>query len=307
MIGDLFLRLGIIYALILIGVILKRSTELAKVLTKAISIFLIYFSLPVVIFTSIAQFSEAFSDLRILIFSASIFFISSIVAYILFRILKERGTDSAPFVLTSINPNGFYLPFPIVYALYDMKGLTYSSVYLLTANIINASYIYPLYSYYSNSDKRKSVALTRKILLFPPFLASILGFVFLGLGLPFPEQLTQPISYFGQFTTYVALLFVGLSTGILREGWFSKSTLGVVSIRLVMVPLMLFGLMKFLGLREIWSQVIIIHSGMPPAVNNIILADHFNLDRKRVAAIVTEATALSLLTLPLLLYLVNNL
>jgi predicted permease len=274
---------------------------------NSISVFLVYFGVPVVIFASIARFSEVFSDLRILVLSFSIFFFSSIAAFILFKFLNDRIIDARPFILSSINPNGFYLPFPIIYALFGGEGLIYSTIYLLVANVVNAFYIYPLYSYYSSSGKSNIVTFSKGILLFPPFLASILGFVFLSSGITFPEQIILPISYLGQFTTYVALLFVGLNIDLRGESWFSRSTLAVAGVRLFIVPLILFGLMKYLGLIGTWSFVILIHSGMPPAVNNIILADHFRLDKKLMAKIVTEVTTLSLLTLPLLLYLGNSL
>ena len=86
-----------------------------------------------------------------------------------------------------------------------------------------------------------------------------------------------------------------------------KISIGCGECQVLIVPLVLFGLMQYLGLIGVWGSVILIHSGMPPAVNNIILADHFRLDKKLMAKIVTEVTALSLLTLPLLLYLGNSL
>jgi predicted permease len=113
------------------------------------------------------------------------------------------------------------------------------------------------------------------------------------------------MSYVGQVTTYLALLFVGLNVSLEGKRWFSKPILGVATVRLLALPMALFGLMKCLGLKEVWTEVIIIHSGMPPAVNNIILADYFGLDKKLMATIVTETTALALLALPLLICLVE--
>lgn len=263
--------------------------------------------MPVVIFTSIAQFSEAFSDYRIILFSLLIFFLSSIVAFLFFKTLKKGGRVVGPYILASVNPNGFYLPFPIVYALHSVEGLSYSTVYLLTANIVNAFYIYPLYSHFSGSNQREGTPLTKRILLFPPFIASILGFAFLSSGFSLPQQLSQPASQIGQLTTYLALLYVGLNVNLEVDDWFSRPVLGVAVVRLLVMPLVIFGLMRTLGLREVWSAVIIIHSGMPPAVANIILADHFGLDKKLMATIVTEATAVTLLTLPLLIYLGESL
>ncbi len=303
LIGPLLLRLGIIYALILIGVALRRLIPSVDRLTKMLSLLLVNLLMPVVILSSIIRFSEAFSDYRIALFSASIFFLSFVLAYFLFGTFKGKGIDVGPYILASINPNGFYLPFPIVYALFDVEGLSYSTVYLLIASVANAFWVYPLYSLYSSKNRSEETSLAKRILLFPPFIASIFGFILLSLGFTLPEQFMQPASYFGQFVTYLALIFVGLNITAGTESWLSKPIFGVVAVRLLLLPLTIFGLMGSLGLKEGWSAVIIIHAGMPPAVNNIILADHFGLDKKLMAKIVTETTALTLLTLPLLIIL----
>lgn len=307
MIDNLFLRLGIIYALILTGVVFKRLIKEVDSLIKNISFLLSNLLMPVAVFTSITQFSEAFNDFRIPLFSVFIFFLSFIVAFFVFKIIKRKGGSVGPFILASVNPNGFFLPFPIVLALYNVEGISYSTVYFFIANFVNAFCIYPLYSYYSNIYQKKGFSFIRSILFFPPFIASVLGFVFLSSGFLLPERLVQPAFYFGRLTTYLALLFVGLNINLEVKDWFSRPIFGVGIVRLLLSPLLVYSLIKFLGFKEVWSQVIIIHSGMPPAVNNIILADYFGLDRKLMAKIVTELTALTLLTLPLLIYLGESL
>lgn len=301
--SNFLLRLGIIYALILTGVSLKLLIKSVDALTRTLSILLINFLLPVAVFASITQLGEVIYDPIISIFSVSIFPLSSVVAYLFLRTLKQKGRLVGPFILASANPNAFLLPFPIIYALHETEGLPYSTLFLLIANIATVFYIYPLCSYYSSRDRRKSMTLIKRILLFPPFVTSVLGFVFLGFGITFPQRLVQPASYFGQLTTYLSLLFVGLNISLEGSSWFSKPVLGVATVRLLASPLIIFGLIKSLGLKEVWSEVILIHSGMPPAVMNIILADHFGLGKKLMATIVTEVTALTLLTLPLLIYL----
>ena len=78
MIDNLFLRLGIIYALILTGVVFKWLIKEVDSLIKNISFLLSNLLMPVAVFTSIIQFSEAFNDFRIPLFSVSIFFLSFI-------------------------------------------------------------------------------------------------------------------------------------------------------------------------------------------------------------------------------------
>ena len=295
-------KLGIMYALILVGIVIRRRVKGIDGFTKVISKLLINVLVPVVIFSSTMQFSITLIDVRIILFSCSIFFFSSVLAYVFLRILRLKGDAVGPFVLNSVNANQLYLPLPIIFALYGSVGLAYSTLFLFIFNVATTFYFIPLYSYYSSERRKKGTFLLR-FLLFPPFIASVLGLISLSLSYTFPQQVVQPASYIGQLTTYLALLFVGLNIKLERGNWLSRPVLGVSAIRLLILPLLIFGLLKSLGLIEIWGSILIIHAGMPPAVNNIIFTDYYGLDKKLTATIVAETTLFTLLTLPLLIFL----
>jgi predicted permease len=302
---NLFWRLGTIYALILLGSVLKKFVKGIDSLTNVISSTLINFFVPIVVFSSITQLGQNIGDQRLAFFSVLIFILSSVLAYFFSRFLSGPHVVG-PFVLSIINLNSIYLPFPIVHAVYGNEGLLYSTFFFFIANIFTVFYVYPLYSYYSLLEK-KSGAVIKKVLFFPPFLASIGGFLFLGFGVVLPNAFTLFTDFLSQLTTYIALLFVGLNISLKWKGWLSKSTVGVMAIRLLIVPLIIFFCLKFLRYDEVWSKVIIIFSGMPPAVNNIIFAHHFGLNEQFMAKIVAEVTTAALLLLPFLLTLGNSL
>ncbi len=303
MLEDLFSRLAIMYAIILSGIVMRRlASKRIDAPAKMLSRLLISILVPLVIFSSTVQFSITLMDSRLILLSSSVFLFSSILAYVFMRMLRLRGGAVGPFVLNSINANELYLPLPIVYALYSTTGMAYSTLFLLIFNMATALYFIPLYSYYSDVPREKG-AFLKSVFLFPPFVASIIGLALLGLGFTMPTPLVQPMSYISQATTYLALLFVGINIRLEGNNWLSKPILGVAGIRLILSPLIIFGLLKLLNLSELWGAILIIHAGMPPAVNNILFTDYFNLDRKLTATIVAETTVLTLATLPMLIFL----
>jgi predicted permease len=301
-IDDLSSRLLIMYSLIVAGIAIRLLFRHIDGLVKVLSSLLNYVMVPAVVFFSTVQFIAALIDLKIILFSASIFFFSSIVAYTFLKVLRLKPTEAGPFILNSLNPNEIYLALPIVYALYGSVGLGYSTVFLMVYNILGAFYFIPLYAYYANMSLDRGIIITG-LLLFPPFISQILGLIFLGLGLTLPQLAVQPAAYISQATTYLALVFIGLNLKLKGNTWLSKPVLTVSAIRLIIIPLIMFGLLRYASLNEVWCAIIIIHAGMPPAVNNIIYTFHYNLDIKLTATIVAESTFLTLFTLPIIMFL----
>jgi len=302
MIEELLFKIGIMYALIVAGIIFRHLVKRIESFLKLFSKLLITFLVPVVIFSSTVQFSIPLLDFRFMFLSSVFYIFSSAFAYLFVKGSRLKGASVGPFILNSINANELYLPLPIIYALYDASGLTYSTLFLLIFNIATSFYFIPLYAYYSAIQKEKSKVLG-KVLFFPPFIASLVGFTLLMLGFRFPPPFIQPFSYLSQLTTYLALFFIGVNITLRSARWFSRIVLGVAVIRLLLVPLSTFILLKVLGLKEMWSTILIIHAGMPPAINNIIFANHFDLNTQLTAKIVAETTVLALITLPMLIFL----
>jgi len=72
-------------------------------------------------------------------------------------------------------------------------------------------------------------------------------------------------------------------------------------LRLLISPLLAFGLARLLGLSDLSMRVVVLEASMPTAVNMVLYSLEFDARPGFVAGVVVVTTVLSLATLALLL------
>ena len=138
----------------------------------------------------------------------------------------------------------------------------------------------------------------RKVLLFPPFLAVILGLILSVIGFSVPVELDLAISFNGVATTYLALFVVGIGLGTKVAYDKVRMAIESISIRQLIVPVVVGILLLFAGLSDITSRVLLLEAMMPAAVITAIFAGSFKLDSETASTIVTIGTLLLLPIVP---------
>jgi len=98
----------------------------------------------------------------------------------------------------------------------------------------------------------------------------------------------------------VALITLGmqLAQNRLVLGWYELMAAGL---RLLVAPLIAFGIGSSLQLTGLDLQVLVMQSAMPTAINTLIWVNEFGGEPPRVARTIIASTLLSLGTLPILL------
>ncbi len=297
-------RLLAVYLFILVGILLRWATKRSSAVERGLSNLLIYVLVPVVV---VAAF-EGLLGVEVGVLSELVpatllmYGFSFLLAFAASRRVKmERGTRGS-FLMVNSFPNALYLPFPVVFALFGLDGLAYSSIIFLVSMLIVMFIGFPLSAYHSEENRGVRPAV-RRIIEFPGFGAGLVGVVVVLLGIQFPPWLEQPLALVSQGTLYIALIFVGLNLGRSINRRMFESVATAAAIRLAAVPIMMFLFLSVFGSVGLWGAVLLIHSGMPPAVNNIIYAEYFGLDRDLAATVVTSLTVISLVTTPFFVYL----
>ncbi|HZG41032.1 MAG TPA: AEC family transporter, partial [Nodosilinea sp.] len=74
-------------------------------------------------------------------------------------------------------------------------------------------------------------------------------------------------------------------------------------LRLVVAPLLAYGIGTALGLQGLDRQVLVLQAAMPVAVNSLIWVTELGGDQVRVARTIVLSTFLSVFTLPVVLWL----
>jgi predicted permease len=190
--------------------------------------------------------------------------------------------------------NAAYMGFPLVKGLFGDEGLLYASAFATMFNVIVWSVGYAVMSGEMNAKQvAKSVGKN------PVTYAVILGLIIYLGRIPVPEVIKQPISLVGSMTTPLSMIIIGAMIAgskvkaILgnKEVWLS------VAVRLVLIPIITFGLFYLFGIGGMVASVVLIQAACPTAATTSVLAIQFNHDESVGAGTVVLSTICSIVTL----------
>jgi predicted permease len=141
-------------------------------------------------------------------------------------------------------------------------------------------------------------------LLVPLPYATILGLVlnFGQFSLPLPVD--RAVSLLGQAAVPTMLTILGLQLSRTSLRGKSKPLFLATTTRLVVAPVIAFGLVALLGMSGLTRQVSIVQSSMPTAVVTTIIATEFGSDPEFTSAVILISTLASVVSLSILLTLI---
>lgn len=135
----------------------------------------------------------------------------------------------------------------------------------------------------------------------PMIYAIALALVILATGWQLPAYVGNTLQLLGGLTIPLMLLALGVSLAQLRVTRLPRNLL-LSLVRLGGGTAIGFAVGRFVGASELATGVLMIQSAMPVAVFNYLFAQYYSREPADVASMVVITTALSFVTLPLLLY-----
>ena len=140
-----------------------------------------------------------------------------------------------------------------------------------------------------------------------PIVAAILSGTLLGLtGWLLPAAIDTPLGMIGQSAIPLALIALGMGLveyGI-REGW--KISLTISLFKLIVQPLVVWGLARLLGLPAMETRVVVLLASICIGANVYLVSRQFKVLEGAVASSLVLSTRLAALTTPLVLTLLGS-
>jgi predicted permease len=298
---ELAIRLSLFYIFIALGYLTTRITARANWINKRLTILLLYLLMPLLILNTLLSFStELLNELTSIILITILVEVLGLIVIILrFRMLDLPQKTKGAMLLCATFNNALFLPVPLVLIFIGEEGIPVIALFSIVQMALSVTIGLAIGSYYggTSTDWKSSV---RKALLFPPFIAAMLGAILLAVGFVFPPEISMIISYVSNVTTYLALFAVGLSIGTIPSFSEILRSIEVVLTRQFIVPVIIFIVLLFSGLSEITQDVLLLQALMPSAVFIVVYATEFGLDSEAAATVVTLGTILLLPIVPLI-------
>jgi auxin efflux carrier (AEC) len=291
-----------IIAMILLGYVLKRTNVLKAEDAVSLNKIVINIAIPSLILLAIYKVNLSILPLIVPIplICISVGIISGLIAYLILTLKNYPNKTKWSVVSTSALFNSGFLGYPVVLGVFGTDGFIRAIFYDMGSMILFISFgiffLLMLGGKYSDILKRS--------LLFPPLWGILLGLLLNFLNIPLGYVITQTLTYLSG----AAIPLIMISLGLTMEFRGIKEYIGLASlvsvIKLGIAPLIALTIVMLLNMGGLEKSVTVLEAGMPSAMLALVLAITYELDIKVSAACIFLSTVLSMVTLPLLLFLV---
>lgn len=298
-----------LFSLVLIGYLAMRLSGWPTSVSDGLTRFVFTLALPAMLFRLMSKSRElppVDSRLLIAFFGGCliVFLIGRLVSW---KVFKLDGVSQSVFALGGVFSNNVMLGLPL--AKVSLGEAAVPSVALVL--VFNALILWTLVTVSvewarHGSFSAKGFARTAKGVLTNPIVVGILGGTLVSLsGWNMPEAISSPINMIGQSGSTMALvaLGMGLAEYGIRDGL--RVSFAVCAIKLIVLPLIVWGLAWMLGLPKMETQVVVLLSSMATGANVYLMSRQFKALEGPTASALVLSTLLASVTTPFVLALMS--
>jgi len=299
-------NLVIIFTLLLFGMGLSRLKIFPENGSQVLNLFIIYISLPALILLQVPLLTFSKDLLVPVLLPWAMLIISAMMVLAVSRIFRwPRPTTGALMLMVPLGNTSFF-GIPMVEAFWGMDSVSYAVLYDQFGSFFAlTTYGSIILATYSGSEKPTPIAILKRICLFPPFIALIIGL--LTMSVPYPAVLKAVLHGIAASLVPVVMVAIGLQITLkLPPGSWTPFSVGLL-IKLVMAPLAAIVILLLLNQHSLAAKVSVFEAGMPPMVTAGALALIAGLAPELTAALVGLGLMASFLTLPVLFQLLQAL
>lgn len=285
----------IMLVMILVGYLLTKKAILTSRGASEITDILIKLVTPCSIINSFID-SRGSLELSGILFAALIPIISMVINIVVSRLSFRRETEERKTVLqfSVLFGNVGFMGVPLVQGIVGDAGVVYASFAVVVFNIFVWTYGYRL----MNKEARLSV---KTVLLNPGVIGIVIGLPLYFINFNIPEIIREPIAAFAGLNTPLAMMIIGsyVAKVDMRSFVSDLSVYKMSALRLLITPVIFFGVLLLLRPEPDLFLTGIIQAAMPVAANTVLFAVQYNKDSELASKAVAVSTVLSVLTIPL--------
>jgi len=308
-IADLILP---VFAVILTGWFVGYTRYLSRALSDTLIHFAYNIAMPALLIVTIAQEpGRSLINWRFLLAFGG----GSLLCFLLvFGVLSLRA--SRPIASRTMHgmaasmTNTGFVALPVLVAIYGQRAVlpaAIATVFVAVVMFPIAVVLLELGRQDAHGTRTSPWVTVRHVLLNPLVISTLIGMLWSFFNLPMPRPLTAYLGIFADALTPCALFAIGLGLSLdgLRANIKQASLLSIV--KLVIMPLIVYGLSISLGLDPLYTIAAVICAAVPTAKTAYILAGEYRCEEVLVASTVSLTTLASVLSLVVWLYALSNL
>ncbi len=291
-------QVAVLFLLMALGYLAARGRILDRSAFDGLNKLVLFFTLPCLTFAKLqrdalpGQMGELAETFLLAMVSM---FICGAIAMLYTK--KEPAERRAVFTHMAMFSNCGYMGYPLIVAALGEEKMIYAVMYAAAFNLLTWTVGVYLYA-------GKSGLSLKKALLNPTLIAVLLGILFFALSIRIPKVPLDAMNMLGDTTTPLAMVVIGarladFKLSDLKDGMLLFSCL----MRLIVFPLAFWGILILLRVPQGAREAVFVCSAMPGASATAMQAEYFKCGGRLGSQSVAVSTALSVLTIPVILLL----
>ncbi len=291
-----------LFVMMLVGYAARRARLLDEGAAACLSAVVINITLPAQIITSFSLEDGALTNGEIgrtFICAAGLYVLLIVTGMIFVRVMPLPPGHAGTYQFMLVFGNVGFMGFPVINAIFGQGALVYAVILNILFNLLVYSYGIRLLT------KGQGEGFELRRLLNLPLISAVLALAMHFMGLSLPEAIKSALVTLGDATTPLAMLILGCTIGgmALKELFEEWRVYVFVAVCLLAEPLLVWLVLgAFLPSGDLLGQVMVALAAMPVATNATMLSIQYGGNSKLVAQGIFFTTLLSLVTIPLLMW-----
>ncbi len=292
--------------MMILGYLARRQNLLDEHVNASLSKVVLNVTLPAQIITSFAMEGAELTNGEVgaaFGLSCLIYLFYTALAVIYVRLMRLPRQDWGTYQYMIIFGNIGFMGFPVITAIFGARALVYAVIMNIVFNLLVFSYGIKLIT--DGSETAGSFSWRKLINM--PLISSALTLVLFFLHIKLPTVVNTALFTMGDATTPMAMLILGCTIAEmpLRELFDEWRVYIFTAVKLLAMPLLVFLLLQLLPgfeANSLLGKVLVVLSSVPVATNATMLSIEYGGNNKLVAQGIFFSTIFSVLTIPLLVF-----
>lgn len=301
--ASVFEQVFILFVFALAGFVLSKAKLVSSDKVGLLSTLEFYIFLPCVSFNTFSQrFTVTYLQEKypLVLISIGILVILEILARLVAPRLSKGSYQRLVYRYSLVMPNFGYFGYAVMQGLFGTDGLMDMMIFTLPMSVYTSTIGYATLT-------NQSGRIPLKKLLTPSIIAMILGGIVGITGLAIPNVVSQIVQKSADCMSPISMLLAGvvISQYDLKELLLNKTSYLICALRLLVIPALIFVLLKLAGLQIAMLAAIITYCA-PCGLNPIVYGKLAGQDCRVGASLTLISTILSMVTIPLCVYFFLN-
>ena len=266
--------------------------------SKQLVDFIIYFSLPAIVFSKIYPLSLDTKILWLILMFMGIIFFNLFLSYTIGKMMRLSRVTLATFMIMATFGNTSFIGFSYIDAFYGQDYIVYGVIYDIFGSFLLLVSVGMIIITWGSGRKNSVLNISKSIFLFPLMIMFII--TIFAKNFEIPKFLIYTSTNLGATLVPIAMIAIGMKLEL--KHIFTKLhivTVAVVLKMLIIPIIVLFVFKYFYGIDETWVKVTIIEVAMPPMTMAAVLAIKGGLDEKIAINSLVLGVIVSLFTITL--------